>query len=51
MAAALRPRILAGVVRKKLKLKLLSKKVDDKRIYRISGGAKLDCALPKTPTA
>ena len=42
---------LAGVVRKKLKLKLLSKKVDDKRIYRISGGAKVDRAPPKTPTA
>src|SRR4051812_39170772 len=42
---------LAGVVRKKLKLKLLSKKVDDKRIYRISGDAKFDRATPKTPTA
>jgi hypothetical protein len=42
---------LAGVVRKKLKLKLQSKKVDDQRIYRISGGAKVDRALPKTPTA
>jgi hypothetical protein len=42
---------LAGVVRKKLKLKLLSKKVDDKRIYRISGGAKVDRAPPKAPTA
>ena len=38
---------LAGVVRKKLKLKLLSNKVDDKRIYRISGGAKVDRAPPK----
>jgi hypothetical protein len=42
---------LAGVVRKKLKLKLLSKKVDDKRIYRISGGAKADRAPLETPTA
>jgi hypothetical protein len=31
---------LAGVVRKRLKLKLGSKKVDGKRIYRITGGAK-----------
>jgi hypothetical protein len=42
---------LAGVVRKKLKLKLLSKMVDDKRIYRINGGAKVDRAPLKTPTA
>jgi len=31
---------LAGVVRKRLMLKLGSKKVDGKRIYRITGGAK-----------
>ena len=31
---------LAGVVRKRLKLRLGSKKVDGKRIYRITGGAK-----------
>ena len=31
---------LAGVVRKRLKMKLGSKKVDGKRVYRISGGAK-----------
>ena len=31
---------LAGVVRKRLKLKLGSKKVDGKRVYRITGGAK-----------
>ena len=42
---------LAGVVRKKLKLKLLSKKVDGKRIYRISGGAKVDHEASKHPTA
>jgi hypothetical protein len=30
---------LAGVVRKRLKLKLGSKKVDGKRVYRIAGGA------------
>jgi uncharacterized protein DUF3489 len=29
---------LAGVVRKRLKLKLTSKKVDANRIYRVSGG-------------
>ena len=31
---------LAGVVRKRLKLRLGSKKVDGKRVYRITGGAK-----------
>ena len=31
---------LAGVVRKRLKLKLGSKKVAGKRVYRITGGAK-----------
>jgi hypothetical protein len=31
---------LAGVVRKRLKLKLGSKKVDGKRVYQITGGAK-----------
>ena len=29
---------LAGVVRKRLKLKLSSKKVDGNRVYQISGG-------------
>ena len=29
---------LAGVVRKRLKLKLGSKKVDGSRVYRIAGG-------------
>ena len=29
---------LAGVVRKKLKLKLNSKKIDGGRVYRIAGG-------------
>ena len=29
---------LAGVVRKKLKLKLNSKKIDGSRVYRIAGG-------------
>ena len=29
---------LAGVVRKRLKLKLGSKKVDGNRVYRIAGG-------------
>lgn len=32
---------LAGVVRKKLKLKLSSKKVDGQRHYRIGGGGKV----------
>jgi hypothetical protein len=31
---------LAGVVRNRLRLKLGSKKVDGKRVYRITGGAK-----------
>ena len=31
---------LAGVVRERLKLKLGSKKIDGKRVYQISGGAK-----------
>jgi len=31
---------LAGVVRKRLKLKLGSKKVDGKRIYKVTGGGK-----------
>jgi hypothetical protein len=31
---------LAGVVRKRLKLNLGSKKVDGKRVYQITGGAK-----------
>jgi hypothetical protein len=30
---------LAGVVRKRLKLKLISKKVDGSRVYEIAGGA------------
>jgi hypothetical protein len=30
---------LAGVVRKRLKLKLSSKKVDRNRVYRIAGGS------------
>jgi LAS superfamily LD-carboxypeptidase LdcB len=44
---------LAGVVRKKLKLKLLSKEVDGERIYRISGWrrAKTDHKLPEHPPA
>ena len=33
-------RFLAGVVRKRLKLKLGSKKVDGERIYQITGGGK-----------
>ena len=31
---------LAGVARKRLKLKLGSKKVDGERVYRITGGGK-----------
>ena len=40
---------LAGVVRKKLQLKLVSKEVDGKRIYSISAGsrAKADRELPE----
>lgn len=40
---------LAGVVRKRLKLKLTSKKVDANRIYRVSGGdsGKSETALSK----
>jgi hypothetical protein len=30
---------LAGIVRKRLKLKLESKLVDDERIYRVTGGS------------
>jgi hypothetical protein len=33
---------LAGVVRKKLKLRLSSKKVGDQRLYRIDGGGKVE---------
>lgn len=40
---------LAGVVRKKLKLKLVSKRVDGNRIYRISGGAKVNHEPSKHP--
>jgi hypothetical protein len=40
---------LAGVVRKKLKLKLGSKKVDGQRIYRIGRGAKVDHSASKSP--
>lgn len=44
---------LAGVVRKKLKLKLVSNKVDGTRIYRINGGnsAKAGLEPSKHPTA
>ena len=37
---------LAGVVRKKLKLKLNSKKIDGTRVYRIDGGHGIGTALP-----
>jgi hypothetical protein len=42
---------LAGVVRKRLKLKLGSKKVDGERVYQITGGAKAKSgsrSLPKS---
>jgi hypothetical protein len=39
LAAALGARFLAGVVRKRLKLKLSSKKVDGDRVYRIAGAS------------
>jgi hypothetical protein len=44
---------LAGVVRKKLKLKLLSNKVDGRRIYRVKGGSSPKVAQqpPKHPAA
>ena len=40
---------LAGVVRKKLKLKLSSKKIDGSRVYRVDGadGAKPSARRPK----
>jgi hypothetical protein len=38
LAAALSARLSAGVVRKRLKLKLGSKKVDGERVYQITGG-------------
>ena len=34
---------LAGVVRKRLKLKLASKKVDANRVYQIAGGGRPAC--------
>ena len=37
---------LAGVVRKRLKLKLGSKKVDGERVYRITGGEKVKSGSP-----
>ena len=42
---------LAGVVRKRLKLKLTSKKVDGARVYQITGGAdaKAQSRQPKRP--
>ena len=39
---------LAGVVRKRFKLKLGSKKVEGNRIYQISGGAKHKSAARRT---
>ena len=39
---------LAGVVRKKLKLKLSSKKIDGQRIYRIDGGSKAATAKKRS---
>jgi hypothetical protein len=38
---------LAGVVRKRLKLKLDSKLVDDERIYRLAGGTSLGTSQAK----
>ena len=44
---------LAGVVRKRLKLKLTSKKLDGNRVYRISDGgdAKANAQEPKRRAA
>jgi hypothetical protein len=41
---------LAGVVRKRLKLKLSSKKVDGNRVYRIAGAQRQDGVSPDTVT-
>jgi hypothetical protein len=38
LAAALGARVFAGVVRKKLGLKLESEKADGERVYRITAG-------------
>jgi uncharacterized protein DUF3489 len=40
---------LAGVVRKRLKLKLGSKKVDGERVYQITGGEKHKSGSGRTP--
>ena len=40
---------LAGVARKRLKLKLGSKKVDGERVYRIPGGEKHKSGSGRTP--
>jgi Protein of unknown function (DUF3489) len=43
---------LAGVVRKRLKLKLQSKKVDGNRVYQITGGStakSITANQPKSP--
>jgi hypothetical protein len=44
---------LAGVVRKRMKLKLTSKKMDGTRVYQIVGGAdaKVDSRQPKRRAA
>jgi Protein of unknown function (DUF3489) len=42
---------LAGVVRKRLKLKLTSKKVDGTRVYQIAGGADANASRQPKPRA
>ena len=42
---------LAGVIRKRLKLKLESQAVDGKRIYRIVGASAKPVGIPKSKTA
>jgi hypothetical protein len=42
---------LAGVVRKRLKLKLESKLVDDERVYRVAGGSNTSLATSQANRA
>jgi Protein of unknown function (DUF3489) len=42
---------LAGVVHKRLKMKLESKLVDDKRVYRIAGGPSTSSGISQTKRA
>ena len=42
---------LAGVVRKRLKLKLQSKRVDGERVYRVAGSAKINAGVSQMKRA